>query len=87
MTIKWNPPKADGGSKVTHYIVEKRDTKRMSWSPAGGHVTDTRFRVVNLVEGSEYAFRVKAVNKVGESEPLEGTESVKIKSKYGEFIN
>ena len=54
----------------------------MSFSPVGGHVSDTKFRVVNLVEGSQYAFRVKAVNKVGESEPLEGTETIKMKSKW-----
>ena len=58
----------------------------MSFSPVGGHVSDTKFRVVNLVEGSEYAFRVKAVNKVGESEPLEGTENIKMKSKWSKYI-
>lgn len=86
LTVKWSPPEKDGGSKVTHYVVEKRDMKRMSWTTVGGHVMDTKLRVVNLMEGSEYAFRVKAVNKVGESEPLEGKDSVKMKSKYGEVF-
>ena len=49
-------------------------------------MSDTKFRVVNLVEGSEYAFRVKAVNKVGESEPLEGTENIKMKSKWSKYL-
>lgn len=31
-TLKWAPPKDDGGSKILHYAVERRDTSRDEWT-------------------------------------------------------
>ena len=84
ITLSWNPSSEDGGSRITHYVVEKRDTKRSSWARVTQRISDTTCTITNLIERTEYAFRIIAVNKIGESEPLEGTESILIKSKYGE---
>uniref|UniRef100_A0A672NWE0 Titin n=1 Tax=Sinocyclocheilus grahami TaxID=75366 RepID=A0A672NWE0_SINGR len=61
MVIEWRPPKDDGGSPVMNYIVEKRESNKETW---GG------------VKGTEYRFRVKAVNMIGEGETREIPESV-----------
>lgn len=41
------------------------------------------FRVENLIEGHDYNFRVKAVNKEGESLPLKGDYPVTAKDPFG----
>ena len=30
--LKWKPPKDDGGSKIQHYQVEKREVGKPYWS-------------------------------------------------------
>lgn len=40
-------------------------------------------RVDNLIEGHDYNFRVKAVNKEGESQPLKGDYPVTAKDPFG----
>lgn len=41
------------------------------------------YRVNNLIEGHDYNFRVKAVNKEGESTPLKGDYPVTAKDPFG----
>lgn len=31
--LQWRPPKDDGGSDITHYIVEKMDAENLRWVP------------------------------------------------------
>jgi Fibronectin type III domain. len=42
------------------------------------------FKVENLTPKKKYKIRVKAVNKEGESEPLETEEAIVAKNPYGE---
>ncbi|KAK3703484.1 hypothetical protein RRG08_024788 [Elysia crispata] len=69
--LSWNPPKEDGGSPVSNYIVEKQDKATGRWEPASKFVRGTQYEVMGLEEGHEYNFRVKAENDYGISEPLE----------------
>ena len=71
-TLLWKPPKEDGGSKITHYMIEKRDCSKNkdAWVPYADHCKDTTVNVQGLIENSEYEFRVMAVNVNGISEPL-----------------
>lgn len=81
--LAWKPPLEDGGSPILHYIVEKMDVSRGTWSDAG-MATITSHDVQRLIHRKEYYFRVKAVNAVGESEPLETTRSIIAKNEYDE---
>lgn len=33
--LQWRPPKDDGGSDITHYVIEKMDTENLRWVPVG----------------------------------------------------
>lgn len=84
--FSWEPvPECDqGGSKVTHYIVERRETSRVVWSTVSERCEQTYITVGKLVRGNEYVFRVMGVNKYGVGEPLE-SESVIAKNAFGRF--
>lgn len=80
-TLSWRPPKDDGGSEITHYVVEKMDNEAMRWIPVG-ESSGTEIRVDNLIENHEYNFRVRAVNKQGQSQPLVTSQSITAKDPY-----
>lgn len=81
--LSWNPPKYDGGLRITHYIVERRDISSSHWICISSSCKDTSFCVQGLNEGNEYLFRVMAVNENGMGPPLEGVNPIKAKSPYG----
>uniref|UniRef100_A0A8D0KYC5 Titin n=1 Tax=Strix occidentalis caurina TaxID=311401 RepID=A0A8D0KYC5_STROC len=69
--LAWAPPLHDGGSSISHYIIEKRETSRLSWTQVATDVQALNYKVTRLLAGNEYIFRVMAVNKYGTGEPLE----------------
>jgi titin len=73
-TLKWLPPRNDGGAEISHYIVSKRETSRAIWSIVSDDVKLETIKVTKLLKGNEYIFRVKAVNMYGESAPLDSVE-------------
>lgn len=82
MTLNWRPPKDDGGSEISHYTVEKMDTENLRWVPVGEAASPT-IRVDHLIEGHEYNFRVRAVNRQGESAPLNTVTPIQAKDPWG----
>lgn len=81
-TLRWRPPRDDGGSEITHYVIEKMDTEAMRWVNVG-ECAGTSIRAENLIEGHDYNFRVRAVNKQGESLPLNTTQAITVKDPFG----
>jgi hypothetical protein len=76
VTLKWEPPKSDGGRPVTHYIIEMLNKYQPDWAEL--MPTDTNaceFKVPGLKERMAYQFRVRAVNKAGKSAPSPPTEN------------
>lgn len=45
---------------------------------------ETKFKVINLEEGSLYRFRVVAVNAAGESDPANIREPIRAQDRLGE---
>lgn len=70
-TFDWSPPKEDGGSPVTAYRIlqSKDDGDWLEISKVDKF--DKKYTAKNLEEGHIYTFRIIAVNKVGDSKPLE----------------
>ena len=63
VTLTWAAPEDDGGSAITNY--EYRINRRNPWISIGS--TDTTHTVTSLVNGTEYVFEVRAVNRIGKS--------------------
>lgn len=82
--MSWKPPTKDGGKPITGYIIEYKDAKRTTWSKCGDISADyTVFVADKLLEGSDYMFRVMAVNEEGQGLPLESVKSVKPQKPLG----
>jgi predicted phage tail protein len=73
-------PDDDGGSPISHYVVEKQEDDGR-WVEVG-QPQDCNMKVGKLREGHQYKFRVKAVNKQGESQPLTTTDAITAKDPY-----
>ncbi|XP_050930771.1 immunoglobulin-like and fibronectin type III domain-containing protein 1 [Lates calcarifer] len=75
--IKWNPPKDDGGSAVTNYIIERQPTRQNLWTKLGDVSADkTSFRDRNVTHGKKYNYRIYAENPEGLSDALETADSI-----------
>lgn len=88
--LTWSAPKCDGGTPVTDYVVELSDKADESglWVEAGKMEADDKlaFVVTCVEEGHEYAYRVKAVNKVGEGKPSDATPYVLAKDETSKYV-
>lgn len=70
VTLTWNSPDDDGGCKIGNYVVEYFRIGWDVWLKASStrQLTAT---LNDLIEGSEYKFRIKAESPYGLSEPSE----------------
>merc|ERR1719154_289266 len=84
--LKWRKPKDDGGLPIEGYIIEKMDMDSGVWEPCGEVSAPAReeFTADRLTPGKKYKFRVKAINREGESEPLENDEPILARNPYDE---
>jgi hypothetical protein len=86
-TLTWKVPAYDGGLRITHYIVERRDITMQHWITVASYCKETTFTVQGLTEGQEYLFRVMAVNENGMGPALEGLNPIKAKAPFGINLN
>uniref|UniRef100_A0AAR2JV61 Titin n=1 Tax=Pygocentrus nattereri TaxID=42514 RepID=A0AAR2JV61_PYGNA len=68
ISLSWEKPEHDGGSRITHYEVEMQAKGIEKWSLCA-QVKSLDTTVTNLAQGEEYSFRVIAVNDKGKSDP------------------
>jgi len=103
--VHWKPPKDDGGSPITHYVLERQDISlkgeklfkkcdksydsNLIITGGWGTVSEipssdpTTFKCQDLSPKKEYKFRVKAVNKMGPSEPATFNKTILAKDPWG----
>lgn len=68
-SLDWDAPASDGNSTITDYEIQYKLSSDGSWSThSEGTNTLTSTVISNLVGGSSYDFRVRAVNSLGNSE-------------------
>ena len=72
-TLSWSPPENDGCSEVSHYLIEKRETAKISWAMVTDECKECTFDATKLIKTNEYQFRISAVNKFGVGRPLDST--------------
>uniref|UniRef100_A0A3P8SXZ8 Titin n=1 Tax=Amphiprion percula TaxID=161767 RepID=A0A3P8SXZ8_AMPPE len=68
VTLSWEKPEHDGGSRVGCYVVEIQPKGADKWSQAV-IVKETEATISGLNAGEEYMFRVAARNEKGTSDP------------------
>lgn len=87
--IKWQEPEDDGGSEVTRYHVEVRESLRHSWHRVATVSPDDKLEYFSrhLMSGQQYMYRVAAENDVGISDYVEMAKPVVAKSKFGRWLS
>ncbi|CAG5962790.1 unnamed protein product, partial [Menidia menidia] len=80
VSLAWEEPESDGGSKVVAYVVERRDVKRKTWTLATDHAESPEYTVTGLQKDSFYLFRVCARNRVGSGPLVETDKAVQAKN-------
>lgn len=75
VTLSWSKPDDDGGCKIGNYIVEYY---RLGWDVWLKAATSRQLTTMlgDLIEGSEYKFRIKAESPYGVSEPSDESDVV-----------
>lgn len=77
VTIAWELPEYDGGDSKLSYVVE-RLLEDGTWFRCNEKSLADSFQCVvgNLEENQKYEFQVKAVNRAGDSKPVELSEVI-----------
>nr|XP_061814698.1 myomesin-3-like [Nerophis lumbriciformis] len=72
VVVSWTEPEPRGKEPLTFY-VERSQEGKSTWELASLDVVvnSPRFPVFDLVKGTQYRFRVRAINKYGVSDPSE----------------
>ncbi len=67
VVLNWFAPDSDGGAPLTNYVIEFSTDSGVTWAPfQDGVSTATTATITGLMNGTQYAFRVAAVNAAGQ---------------------
>lgn len=86
MSIRWEEPYHDGGSKVTGYWIEKKERNTILWVRENTiPCFECYYKVDGLIEGLEYQFRVYAMNSAGLSKASEASKRAVAQNPVGKL--
>lgn len=86
VSLAWEKPLHDGGSRITGYIVEACKAGTDKWMKVATlKLTDFEFTITSLNENEQYLFRVRAVNSRGAGEPKEIVTAVTVQEQRGMY--
>lgn len=83
ITLGWEKPVYDGGSEITHYILDQMNAEDKEWVTINPRVTTCEYVVSHLKPGTYYFFRVSAVNCKGKGEDIKMYQPVQAKDILG----
>lgn len=84
VTLGWEKPDHDGGSRLTAYVVEACKFGTDKWMKVATlKMTDLEYTITALTENEQFLFRVRAVNSRGQSEPKELVSAVTVQEQRG----
>merc|ERR1711879_680746 len=79
-SLRWSEPDLTGGSRITNYIVERKEVTKKAWATIATNLESCNFKVNKLEAGQSYFFRVLAENEYGIGEPKETESDVRMGS-------
>lgn len=86
VSLKWKPPKYDGGSDITMYTLESRLIGKEKFIKVTKEkLLDRMFTHSALKEGDTYEYRVSAINAVGQGKPSFCTKPIACKDQLGKI--
>jgi len=78
--IEWEKPYSNGGSPITHYILEKRESGMVDWQLLTNLPPDMMdCELDNMSCDKVYYVRVRAANRHGASDPCDLNEPIRVK--------
>lgn len=83
ITLGWEKPIYDGGSEITHYVLDQMNTEEREWVTINPQVTTCEYVVPHLKPGTYYFFKVSAVNCKGKGEDIKMYQPVQAKDILG----
>lgn len=75
--LSWKDPEDNGGTRITNFVVEKKDGAATQWVPVCSSSKKRSMMAKYLIEGMSYMFRVAAENQFGRSEYVETPKAIK----------
>lgn len=88
VSLAWEKPLHDGGSRITGYIVEACKAGTDKWMKVTTlKLTDFEFTIMSLNENEQYFFRVRAVNSRGAGEPKEIVTAVTVQDQRSMYYD
>lgn len=86
ITLSWEKPVYDGGSEITHYILDQMNSEEREWVTINPEVKTCEYVVSYLKPGNYYFFRVFAVNCKGKGEDIKMYQPVQAKDILGVYF-